>query len=295
DFDLPEARVVLNTRGEPTDIQKVLRLEAHRLIEDFMILANEVVDRAAGHRKLPFLHRVHEHPDGDRLEQLQTFLQGLGVRIPDRPTPKDLQKAIARFEDRPEESLVSTVVLRSMKQARYSEKPLGHFGLATDHYTHFTSPIRRYSDLEVHRLATRAMVDGERIPEEVRTARLPLVARRTSERERVAVDAERDSIDLKKTEFMEQHVGDVFDGTISGVTSFGLFVLLDQFFVEGLVHVSSLGDDYYVFLEEKFALVGENTRKQFRLGDRVEVQVASVNLEDRKIDFVLTDGAGSPD
>ncbi len=295
DFDLPEARVVLNARGEPTDIQKVLRLEAHRLIEDFMILANEVVDRAAGHRKLPFLHRVHEHPDGDRLEQLQTFLQGLGVRIPDRPTPKDLQQAIARFDDRPEESLVSTVVLRSMKRARYSEKALGHFGLATDHYTHFTSPIRRYSDLEVHRLATRAMVDGERIPEEVRTARLPLVARRTSERERVAVDAERDSIDLKKTEFMEQHVGDVFHGTISGVTSFGLFVLLDQFFVEGLVHVSSLGDDYYVFLEEKFALVGENTRKQFRLGDRVEVQVASVNLEDRKIDFVLTDGAGSPD
>ncbi len=292
DFDLPEARVVLNTAGEPTDIQKVLRLEAHRLIEDFMILANETVDRAARERKLPFLRRVHENPDGDRLEQLQAFLAGLGVRIPDSPSPKDLQRAIAQFEGRPEESLVSTVVLRSMKRARYSEKPLGHFGLATDHYTHFTSPIRRYSDLVVHRLTTRAMVDGEKLPEELRTEMLPAVARRTSERERVAVDAERDSIDLKKTEFMEQHVGDTFDGTVSGVTSFGLFVLLDRFFVEGLVHVSSLGDDYYVFLEDKFALVGENTKKRFRLGDRVQVQVAAVNIEDRKIDFALKSHEG---
>lgn len=287
DFDLPEARVVLNTAGEPTDIQKVLRLEAHRLVEDFMILANETIDRAARERKIPFLRRVHEHPDGDRLEKLRLFLAGLGVRIPEDPSPKDLQKAIAQFDGRPEEALVSTVVLRSMKRARYSEKPLGHFGLATDHYTHFTSPIRRYSDLVVHRLTTRAMVDGERLPEELRTEHLPAVARRTSERERVAVDAERDSIDLKKTEFMEQHVGDVFDGTVSGVTSFGLFVLLDRYFVDGLVHISSLGDDYYVFLEDKFALVGENTKKRFRLGDRARVRVASVNVEDRKIDFAL--------
>jgi ribonuclease R len=255
-----------------------------------MILANEVVDRAAAAGKLPFLRRVHEPPDGDRLEQLQAFLAGLGVRIPDRPTPKDLQKAIATFKDRPEETLVSTVVLRSMKRARYSEKSLGHFGLATDHYTHFTSPIRRYSDLVVHRLSTRAMVDGERLPEELRTTRLPAVARQTSDRERVAVDAERDSIDLKKTEFMQQHLGDVFEGTVSGVTSFGLFVLLDRYFVEGLVHVSSLDDDYYVFMEDRFALVGEHTGRRFRLGDRLEVQVAAVNLEDRKIDFALTDG-----
>lgn len=293
DFDLPEARVVLNTEGEPTDVRKVLRLEAHRLIEDFMILANETVDQAARDRKLPFLHRVHEAPDGDQLENLRAFLGGLGVRIPEKPTPKDLQEAIDKFDGRPEENLVSTVVLRSMKRARYSANPLGHFGLATDHYTHFTSPIRRYCDLMVHRLLTRALVDGETLPESLRGERLPAVARRTSERERVAVDAERDSVDLKKTEFMEQHVGDVFEGTVSGVTSFGLFVLLDRFFVEGLVHVSSLGDDYYAFLEDQFALVGEHTGQRYRLGDRVTIQVAAVDLEERQIDFVLTDEAPS--
>ncbi|HUG41068.1 MAG TPA: ribonuclease R [Longimicrobiales bacterium] len=293
DFDLPEARVVLNTAGEPTDIQRVLRLETHKLIEDFMILANEVVDREAGRRRLPFLHRVHEPPDPDRIETLRTFLGSLGVRVPEKPAPRDLQKALAKFDDRPEESLVSTVVLRSMKRARYSEKPLGHYGLATDHYTHFTSPIRRYSDLVVHRILTRAFVAGERIPEELRTELLPGVARRTSERERVAVDAERDSVDLKKVEFMQQHVGDAFEGTISGVTSFGLFILLDRFFVEGLVHVSSLEDDYYVFLEEQFALVGENRKRRFRLGDRLRVRVAGVDLENRKIDFALLDDAPS--
>ena len=288
DFDLPEARVVLNTQGEPTDIQRVLRLETHRLIEDFMILANEVVDREAARLKLPFLHRVHEPPNADRMEQLRELLAGLGVRVPERPAPKDLQRAIGRFAGRPEESLVSTVVLRSMKRALYSEKPLGHFGLATDHYTHFTSPIRRYPDLVVHRLATRAMTDGERLPEALRTEYLPPVARRSSERERVAVEAERDSVDLKKVEFMRQHVGDVFEGTVSGVTSFGLFVLLDRWFVEGLVHMSSLEDDYYVFLEDQFTLLGEHTRRRFRLGDRLRVQVAGVDLEQRKIDFVLS-------
>lgn len=287
DFDLPEARVVLNTSGEPTDIQRVLRLDSHRLVEDFMILANEVVDQEATRRKLPFIHRVHEPPDPSRVETLRTFLGGLGVRIPETPTPRDLQGAIQKFEGRPEESLVSTVVLRSMKQARYSEKPLGHFGLASEHYTHFTSPIRRYSDLIVHRLATRAMTDGERLPDELRSEYLPAVSRHTSQRERVAVDAERDSIDLKKVEFMQQHVGEAFEGTVSGVTSFGLFVLLDRYFVEGLIRLSSIEDDYYVFIEEQFALVGQNRRRRFRLGDRLRVGVASVDLERRQIDFVL--------
>jgi ribonuclease R len=287
DFDLPEARVVLNPAGEPIDIQRVLRLDTHRLVEDFMILANEVVDQEAARRKLPFIHRVHEPPDPSRVETLRTFLAGLGVRLVETPKPADLQQAIQKFAGRPEEGLVSTVVLRSMKQARYSEKPLGHFGLASEHYTHFTSPIRRYSDLIVHRLATRALSDGERLPEELRTEYLPAAARHTSQRERVAVSAERDSIDLKKVEFMQQHVGEAFEGTVSGVTTFGLFVLLDRFFVEGLIRLSSLEDDYYVFLEDQFALVGEHRRRRFRLGDRLRVSVASVDLERRQIDFAL--------
>lgn len=252
-----------------------------------MILANEAVDREARRRKLPFIHRVHEPPDPSRVEQLRVFLGTLGVKIPERPAPKDLQRAIDRFDGRPEENLVSTVVLRSMKRARYSERPLGHFGLATDHYAHFTSPIRRYADLVVHRLLIRGIVRGERLPEEMGTEYLPAVARQTSQRERVAVDAERDSIDLKKVAFMRHRVGESFEGTVSSVTSFGFFVLLDRYFVEGLVHVSSLEDDYYVFLEDQFALVGEHKRRRFRLGDRVTVRVASVDMERRKIDFLV--------
>jgi ribonuclease R len=188
---------------------------------------------------------------------------------------------------RPEENLLSTVVLRSMKQARYSHENLGHFGLAARTYTHFTSPIRRYPDLVVHRLSARALIDRERLPVTLREEVLPDIARLTSERERVAVEAERDSVDLKKVEFMERHLGAEFTGTISGVTAFGLFVLLDDFFVEGLVHVSWLVDDYYLFVEEQFALVGERTKRRFRLGDRLRVQVAAVNREERKIDFRL--------
>ncbi|HEX6925460.1 MAG TPA: ribonuclease R [Longimicrobiaceae bacterium] len=291
DFDLPEARVVLNTRGEPTDIQRVLRLESHRLIEDFMLLANETIARHAVRSRLPFLFRIHERPDADRLEQLRDFVATFGYRVGRRaePRPKDLQQLLVRVQGRPEENLISTVVLRSMKQARYSHDNAGHFGLAAEHYTHFTSPIRRYPDLVVHRLASRAIIDGERLPESLREEALPTIARLSSERERVAVEAERDSVDLKKVEFMERHLGDEFSGTISGVTSFGLFVLLDDYFVEGLVHVSSLEDDYYVFLEEQFALVGEHTRRRFQLGGAIRIRIAAVDREERKIDFVLAE------
>lgn len=295
DFDLPEARVVLNTRGEPTDIQRVLRLESHRLIEDFMLLANETIARHASRGRLPFLYRIHERPDADRLEQLREFAATFGYVVGGRANtrPKDLQRLLEHVRGRPEENLLSTVVLRAMKQARYSHENHGHFGLATADYTHFTSPIRRYPDLVVHRLAARAFIDRERLPERLREEVLPTVARLSSERERLAVEAERDSIDLKKVEFMERHLGDEFDGTVSGVTSFGCFVLLDAFFVEGLVHVSSLEDDYYAYLEEQYALVGERTRRRLQLADRVRVQVASVNREERQIDFFLVEHASS--
>lgn len=288
DFDLPEARVVLSTTGQPTDIQRVIRLDAHRLVEDFMLLANQVVARRAQDASLPFVYRVHEPPDATRMEQLREFVATFGHRLGgkrSKPSPKDLQRVLTAAEGRPESALVSTVVLRSMKQARYSEQNHGHYGLATRTYTHFTSPIRRYPDLIVHRVAAGVFIDGRTpwLGEE----RLMELARTASERERVAVAAERDSKDLKKVEFMEQHVGGEFDGTISGVTAFGFFVLLDDFFVDGLVHVSSLEDDYYLFVEEQYALIGERTRRRFRTGDRVRVRVAAVNIEERKVDFGL--------
>ena len=294
DLDLPEARVVLGEAGEPTDIQRVIRLESHRLIEDFMLLANEAIARRAIEAKVPFIYRVHEPPESGRMEQLREFAATFGHRLggpTGSPSPQDLQRLLAAAEGTPQSSLISTVVLRSMKQARYSEQSLGHFGLATPSYTHFTSPIRRYPDLVVHRLAAGLFIDGRSpwLDEE----QLAGTARHSSERERVAVAAERDSKDLKKVEFMQRHVGSDFGGTISGVTAFGFFVLLDDYFVDGLVHVSSLDDDYYLFVEEQHALVGERTRRRFRTGDRVRVKVARVDIEERKIDFQLIEEKAS--
>jgi ribonuclease R len=290
DLDLPEARVVLGETGEPTDIQRVIRLESHKLIEDFMLLANEAVARRSIEAKVPFIYRVHESPDSGRMEQLRDFVATFGHRLGGRsgaPTPQDLQRLLAAAQGSAEAGLIATVVLRSMKQARYAAQSLGHFGLATPTYTHFTSPIRRYPDLVVHRLSAALFIDGRRpwLDED----QLADSARSASERERVAVAAERDSKDLKKVEFMQRHLGADFDGTISGVTAFGFFVLLDDFFVDGLVHVSSLDDDYYLFVEEQHALVGERTRRRFRTGDRVRVRIARVDIEERRIDFQLLD------
>jgi ribonuclease R len=288
DLDLPETRVVLAGTGEPTDIQRVVRLEAHRLIEDFMLLANEAIARRAVAAGIPFVYRIHEPPDESRMQQLREFLATLGHRLPGRPgspSPRDLQRLLLAAEGSPDQALVSTVVLRSMKQARYSEQNPGHFGLATPTYTHFTSPIRRYPDLLVHRIAARVFIDGG--PSGLSAERLGDVARVASERERTAVAAERDSKELKKLEFMQRHLGEEFEGTISAVKAFGFFVLLDDFFVEGLVHVSSMDDDYYLFLEEQFALVGERGRRRFRTGDRVRIRVTAVEPEERRIVFHL--------
>ncbi len=287
DFDLPEARVILGEEGEPVDIQRVKRLQSHQLIEDFMLLANQLVARDASEREIPILYRIHEPPPRDSLEKLRDFLATLGHSLPKRAVrPKDLQRTLERVEGRPEEKLVSRVVLRSMNRARYDPDNVGHFGLAARWYAHFTSPIRRYPDLLVHRAVVRAFIDGEPVPEEWAGEDLEAIAERTSERERVAEEAERDSVDLKKVEFMERHLGDTFSGTIAGVTSFGFFVLLDEVFVEGLVHVNTL-DDYYVFQEDQYALVGDRSRKRFRLADRVRIRVARVDKEQRHVDFEL--------
>ncbi len=289
DFDLPEARVILGEGGEPVDIERILRLDAHRLVEDFMLLANEIVATEAHQRKLPILYRIHESPTDQKMEALRGFLASLGHTLPKRDIrPKDLQKVIERVRGRPEEKLVSTVILRSMQRARYAPANLGHFGLALDDYCHFTSPIRRYPDLVTHRVVVRALVQGQPVPESW-SDELDAVAARSSEREQVATGAERDSVELKKVEYMERHLGDEFTGTVAGVTSFGFFVLLDTVFVEGLVHVNTLDDDYYEFREEEYALVGDRKGRRFRLGDRVRIHVARVDKEERHVDFLLLD------
>ena len=292
DFDLPEARVVLGSSGEPVDIQRVTRLESHRLVEDFMLLANEIVATEAVKRRIPILYRVHEPPTAQKVETLREFLASLGQALPKRALrPGDLEKVIERVRGRPEEGLVNTVVLRSMQRARYASDSLGHFGLALEHYCHFTSPIRRYPDLMTHRIVVRALIEGRPVPESWGGEELAAVAERSSAREQAAAEAERDSVELKKIEFMERHLGDWFDGTIAGVVAFGFFVLLDDFFVEGLVHVNALRDDYYEFRGEEYSLVGDRRGRRFRLGDRVRVQVARVDKEERKIDFLLEETA----
>jgi len=293
DFDLPEARVILGSEGEPLDIQRVVQLESHRLIEDFMLLANETVAAEAEKRGLPIPYRVHEKPAPDRLEELRKFLGKLGYKVPQKGLKgKDLQKIIRSAEGRPEASLVSTVILRSMARARYDTRNLGHFGLGAPTYTHFTSPIRRYPDLLVHRVVVKTLVQGEDPPEEWTGEALKRATERSTQREKLATDAERDSVDMKKAEFMERHLGDTFSGTVSGVTTFGVFVLLDDYFVEGLIHVHSLLDDYYVLREEEYALVGERTGRRFRLGDPVTVQVSRVDRLERKIDFIPGEDSG---
>jgi len=294
DFDLPEARVILGDDGAPVDIQKVVQLESHRLIEDFMLLANETVAAEAENRKLPVPFRVHEPPAPDRLKELRRFLGTLGHVLPKgRVTGKDLQKVLASVEGRPEASLISTVILRSMARARYQPENLGHFGLGAPTYSHFTSPIRRYPDLLTHRVIIRALIEGKPVPDQWGGETLARACDQSTLREQLATEAERDSVALKKAEFMERHLGDEFTGTVSGVTSFGVFVLLDDVFVEGLIHVNSLTDDYYSLREHEYALIGERTGRRFRLGDSLRVQVSRVDRLERKIDFILAQASSN--
>ncbi|HYN05138.1 MAG TPA: ribonuclease R [Vicinamibacteria bacterium] len=292
DFDLPEPKLVLDAQGEMTGIVRHERLDSMRLVEEFMLAANEAVAEVLHRAGAGALFRVHEQPDPGRVEEFVDLVASLGYRVPgklDDVKPEHFQLILRQIEGKPEEKLVSYLLLRTMKLARYHEENLGHFGLATDTYAHFTSPIRRYPDLVVHR-ALRSMRQGKDAGREAwLREKLPEMGLHLSERERKASDAERELIEWKKVRFMAGRLGEKFQGYATGVQAFGLFVELDEVYVQGLVHVSSMNDDYYRFDEKAHRLKGENTNKTYRLGDRVEVQVARVDLDRRQIDFALVD------
>lgn len=300
DFELPEVKVKLDAEGHPVALIKREGSLAESIIEECMLAANETVARHMDEKHLPFMYRVHEQPSAEKIERFNNLLAAFGLFVrPDEAgqiRPMDVQRVLAKVEGRPEERIISTVALRSMQQARYSELSLGHFGLAARYYTHFTSPIRRYPDLIVHRLLRETFATGTMPAERQVKLRsvLPEIAEHASQRERVAIEAERETTDMKKIEYMAQFVGETFDGIISGVTAFGLFVELDNG-VEGLVHVSTMVNDYYDYVEEQYAMVGERTQKKYRLGDEVQILLVRANVEERNLDFVLKDnGAYDP-
>ncbi|HEY5974982.1 MAG TPA: ribonuclease R [Geobacteraceae bacterium] len=293
DFDLPEPEIIQDLQGDTLAIVRSERTLAHRLIEEFMLVANEAVAGWLAARDMPTLYRVHEPPDPAKLNDFQEFAAALGYHFqggPEEVTPASLQQMLEQVAGKPEERMINRVLLRCMKQARYAAENLGHFGLAAPCYTHFTSPIRRYPDLVVHRILKRALssVVGRGAPAQL-PAELPTIAEHTSKRERVAMEAEREVVELKKVRFMADKVGEEFDGYLDGVTSFGLFVELVDFFVEGLVHIATLPADLYRYLEKEYTLVGERSGRRFRIGDPVRVRVAQVSPERRQIDFVLAE------
>jgi ribonuclease R len=284
DFDLPEPEVTLNLQGETEEIIRAERNLAHQIIEEFMIAANEAVAHFMEERGSPFIYRIHEPPKGEVIDEFRRFISHLGYKMSKETdhSPKEFQKVILEVKGRPEEKVVNNVLLRSMKWAKYSAQNLGHFGLASYSYTHFTSPIRRYPDLIVHRLLKNVLSKKEgKISEEV----LAKNADHLSQRERVAMEAEREILERYRVRFMKEKIGEVFEGVISGVTAFGFFVELKDIFVEGLVRVTSLHDDYYHYHEKRYCLVGERTHKTFRIGDEVVVRVDRVDVERRHIDL----------
>ncbi len=291
DFDLPEPEIVLDLQGRMTEIIRAERNMAHQIIEEFMLAANETV---AGHietREAPFIYRIHEEPDEEKMTDLIEFLATLGISLPSgkKIKPLHLQRALARAKGAPEETLINTVLLRTMKQARYSDENVGHFGLAAETYTHFTSPIRRYPDLIVHRIlkADRKGLLREKAYHERLAETLPEAAKHCSQRERTAMEAERDVVTMLKLRFMEDKLGESYDGIITGVVQFGFFVQLRDLFVEGLVHVSTLADDYYHYIEKLHCLRGERKKSVYRIGDAVRVQVDRVDTIRKRIDFSL--------
>ncbi|MCE5034770.1 MULTISPECIES: ribonuclease R [Staphylococcus] len=291
DFDISEAKVLVNDEGIPTDVELRKRGEGERLIESFMLAANETIAEHFDRLNVPFIYRVHEQPKSERLRQFFDFITNFGLMIKgtgEEVHPSTLQKIQQEVEGQPEQMVISTMMLRSMQQARYDDVNLGHFGLSAEHYTHFTSPIRRYPDLIVHRLIRKYLIDKTMDDKTLNKweEALPEIADHTSQRERRAIEAERDTDELKKAEYMVQHIGEEYEGIISSVANFGMFIELPNT-IEGMVHVSEMTDDYYHFDERQMAMIGERQAKVFRIGDPVTIKVVNVDVDERMIDFQI--------
>ena len=290
DFDFPETKITLDREGHPVDIKPYERNIATKIIEDFMLIANETVAETMFWQELPFVYRTHEEPDMEKIQKLSMFINNFGYHIhmsQDKVHPKELQKLLGRIDGTPEEDLISRLTLRSMKRASYTTVCTGHFGLACEYYCHFTSPIRRYPDLQIHRIIKenlRGKLKEKRIEHYEKI--LPEVAKHSSDRERLADEAERETEKLKKVEYMESRIGEVFEGVISGVTAWGIYVELPNT-VEGLVHVANLSGDYFHYNEERYEMVGETTNRIYKLGQRVKVEVYDVDKIARTIDFII--------
>ena len=289
DFDFPETKVILDEEGRAVDIKPYERNDATKIIEDFMLMANETVAEEYYWRELPILYRTHEVPDEEKIRQLSTFINNFGyhIHVRNEVRPKEIQKLLERVDGTPEEALISRLALRSMKQARYTTENTGHFGLAAKYYTHFTSPIRRYPDLQIHRIIKenlRGRLNEDRIAhyEEI----LPKVAAQCSDRERRAEEAEREVVRMKKAEYMYSHIGEEYDGVISGVTKWGVYVELPNT-VEGLVHVADMRDDHYEFSEQTYELTGQHTGKSYKLGQPVRVCVTDADKLQRTVNFEI--------
>lgn len=292
DFDFPETKVILDAEGRAIDIKPYDRNEATKLIEEFMLIANETVASHFFWQELPFVYRVHDNPDEEKLEKFKAFIKNFGLYIKsgnEKLHPKELQKLLARINGTPEEILITRLALRSMQQAKYSTECTGHFGLACEYYCHFTSPIRRYPDLQIHRIIKdqlRGRLNASKIKHYNEI--LPSVAAGCSRNERKAEETERETIKLKKAEYMSMHINEIYEGFISGVTNWGLYVELENT-VEGLVHVSTMTGEYYRFDEANYELIGELSNTRYKLGDKVKIMVKGVDLSDRTIDFILAD------
>ncbi|RNF39330.1 ribonuclease R [Planococcus salinus] len=291
DFDFKESKVIVDEEGYPVDIVLRERTVAERLIEEFMLAANETVAEHFHHMDVPALYRIHEDPKPEKLQRFFEFVTNFGIVVKgsgNQIHPRALQEIVESIEGTPEEPVISTMMLRSMQQAKYSAESLGHFGLSTEYYTHFTSPIRRYPDLIVHRLIRTYLIEKDLSQATLRhwEAEMDDIAEHTSERERRAVDAERDTDALKKTQYMADKIGEEFEGIVSSVTNFGMFIELPNT-IEGLVHVSNLTDDFYRFDERQMMMIGERTKRQFRIGDEVSVRVIGVKPEESSIDFEI--------